>query len=177
MVYRHETEGRMAKWMGRDLNWNLTQSFNISGQLINVTQEALVDRNVAWKKKASSKCEELERKIERLEKKIAKLEQQHPAFMDEMIDLWQVSEEGKVDIAELCRPSTKTEYNMAYQRFAFYLSEVPADKKCHGLPWPHDDISVTDQNVLYYITDRPPSLIVVDVGAEEEEGEVNIVDP
>ncbi|GAB2283859.1 hypothetical protein Dimus_018345, partial [Dionaea muscipula] len=24
-VYRHETKGRMAEWMGRDLNWNLVQ--------------------------------------------------------------------------------------------------------------------------------------------------------
>ncbi|GAB2290177.1 hypothetical protein Dimus_024459, partial [Dionaea muscipula] len=109
--------------------------------------------------KAESKCEELERKIGRLEKKIVELEQQRPASMDEMVDLWQVSEEGKAAIAELSHPSTKAGYNMAYQHFASYLSES------------HDDIGVTDQNIPYYIADGPPSPIVVDIGAEEEEGE------
>ncbi|GAB2267866.1 hypothetical protein Dimus_002842 [Dionaea muscipula] len=92
--------------------------------------------------------------------------------MNEMVDLWQAIEEGKVAIAELSCPSTKAGYNMAYQHFVSYLSEVPTDKKCDGLPWSHDDIGITDQNIPYYITDRPPSPIVVDVGAEEEEGEV-----
>ncbi|GAB2299455.1 hypothetical protein Dimus_033523 [Dionaea muscipula] len=164
-VYHHETKGRMAEWMGRDLNWNLVQSLNIAGQLISVNQEAIFDRDAAWKKvknlkeeiaglrelhkeltnnynesqdfvwrlegslkkeknqstshltaleKAQSRCEELERKIERLEKRITELEQQRPSSMDEMVDLWQVSEEGKAAIAELSRPSTKAGYNMAY---------------------------------------------------------------
>ncbi|GAB2287987.1 hypothetical protein Dimus_022335 [Dionaea muscipula] len=153
---------------------------NIAGQLIVVSQEAIVKRDVAWKKvktleeeivglrelhkeltnkytesvdsvwrlegslkkekyqltsrltaleKAQSKCEEIERKIERLEKRITELEQQRSSSMDEMIDLWQASEEGKAAITELARPSTKTGYNMAFQHFASYLSEVPADKK------------------------------------------------
>ncbi|GAB2292176.1 hypothetical protein Dimus_026427 [Dionaea muscipula] len=49
-VYRHETKGRMTEWMGRDLNWNLVQSLNIAGQLISASQEAIVDRDAAWKK-------------------------------------------------------------------------------------------------------------------------------
>ncbi|GAB2270906.1 hypothetical protein Dimus_005767, partial [Dionaea muscipula] len=155
-VYRHETEGRIAEWMGRDLNWNLVQSLNIAGQLISVSQEAIVDRDAAWKKvktleeeiaglrglhkeltnkynesqdflrppeKAQSRCEELERKIERLEKRINELEQQHPSSMNEMIDLWQASEEGMAAITELARPSTKAGYNMAFQHFASYIFE------------------------------------------------------
>ncbi|GAB2273486.1 hypothetical protein Dimus_008278 [Dionaea muscipula] len=157
-AYRHETKGQMAEWMGRDLNWNLVQSLNIAGQLISVSQEAIVDRDVAWSKvktleveiaglrelhkelthkynelqdsvrrlegslkkernqstfclteleSAQGKCGELERKIERLEKRIAELEQQHPSSMDELIDRWQVSEEGMAAITELTRPATK----------------------------------------------------------------------
>ncbi|GAB2286154.1 hypothetical protein Dimus_020579 [Dionaea muscipula] len=183
-VYRHETKGCMAEWMGRDLNWNLVQSLNIAGQLISVSQEAIVDQDVAWKKvknleeeiaglrelhkeltnnynesqdsvrcldgslkkeknqstsrltaleKVQSRCEELERKIERLEKMITELKQHRPS-MDEMVDLWQASEEGKAAIVELSRPFSKAGYNMAYQHFASYLSEVPADKKWDGLP-------------------------------------------
>ncbi|GAB2276599.1 hypothetical protein Dimus_011316 [Dionaea muscipula] len=49
-AYRHETKGRMAEWMGRDLNWNLVQSLNIVGQLISVSQEAIADRDAAGKK-------------------------------------------------------------------------------------------------------------------------------
>ncbi|GAB2286526.1 hypothetical protein Dimus_020924 [Dionaea muscipula] len=227
-VYHHETKGRMAEWKGRDLNWNLVQSLNIAGQLISVSQEAIVDRDATWKKvktldeeiadlrelhkeltnkynesedsvrrlegslkkeknqstsrltaleKAQSRCEELERKIERLEKRIAELEQQRPSFMDEMIDLWQASEEGQASITELARPSTKAGYNMAFQHFSSYLSEVPADKKWDGLPWSHDDIGVTDQNIPYYIADGPPPPIVMDAEEEGELGEVNIVDP
>ncbi|GAB2292967.1 hypothetical protein Dimus_027191 [Dionaea muscipula] len=226
-VYRHETKGRMAELMGRDLNWNLVQSLNIAGQLISVSQEAIVNRDSAWKKfktleeeiashrelhkestakynesqdsvrrlegnlkkernqsisrlteleSTQSKCGELERKIERLEKRIAELEQQCPSSMDEMIYLWQVSEEGMTAITELARPSTKAGYNMAFQHFGSYLSEVPADKKWDGLPWPHDDIGVTDQNVPYYIADGPPPPIVIDAEEEGEPGEVNIVD-
>ncbi|GAB2275776.1 hypothetical protein Dimus_010527 [Dionaea muscipula] len=203
------------------------RSLNIAGQLISVSQEAIVDRDVAWKKvknleeeivglrelhkeltanynasqdsvrrlegslkkaenqstsrltaleKAQSKCEELERKIERLEKRITELEQQRPSSLDEMVDLWRASEEGKAAIAELSRPSTKAGYNMAYQHFASYLSEVPADKKWDGLPWPHDDIGVTDQNIPYYIADGPPPPIVMNAEEEGEPGEVNIVD-
>ncbi|GAB2289987.1 hypothetical protein Dimus_024284 [Dionaea muscipula] len=166
-TYRHETKGRMIEWMGRDLNWNLVQSLTIAGQLISVSQEAIDDRDAAGKKvktmedeiiglhleSARGKCEELEGKIERLERRIAKLEQQDPSSMDEMIDRWQVSEEGMAAISELSRPTTKAGYNMAFQHFGSYLSEVPADKKWDGLPWPHDDIGVTDQNVPYYIVD------------------------
>ncbi|GAB2295478.1 hypothetical protein Dimus_029644 [Dionaea muscipula] len=111
-VYCHERKGRMAEWMGRDLNWNLVQA----------------------------------------------------------------SEEGIEAITELTRPSTKPRYNMAFQHFASYLSEVPADKKWDGLPWPHDDISVTDQNIPYYIADEPAPPIVMDVEEEGEPGEVNIAD-
>ncbi|GAB2268640.1 hypothetical protein Dimus_003593 [Dionaea muscipula] len=225
-VYRHKTKGRMAEWMGRDLNWNLVQSLNIVGQLISVSQEAIVDRDAAWKKvktleeeisglrdlhtelttkynesqdsvrrlegslkreknqstsrltaleSAQSKCRELEQKIERLEKRIVELEQQRPSSMDEMIDLWQVSEEGMAAITELSRPSTKAGYSMAFQHFGSYLSEVPSDKKWDGLPWPHDDIGVTDQNIPYYIADGSPPPIVVDAEEEREPGEVNIV--
>ncbi|GAB2269042.1 hypothetical protein Dimus_003971 [Dionaea muscipula] len=111
--------------------------------------------------KAQSRCEELERKIERLEKRITELEQQRPSSMDEMIDLWQASEEGKAAITKLARPSTK----------------VPADKKWDGIPWFHDDIGVTDQNIPYYIVDGPPLPIAMDVEEEGELGEVNFVDP
>ncbi|GAB2272958.1 hypothetical protein Dimus_007773 [Dionaea muscipula] len=145
------------------------ESLNIAGQLISVSQEAIVNRDAAWKKvknleeeiaglrelhkeltnNYNAPCEELEQKIERLEKRITELEQQRPSSMDEMFDLWQASEEGKAAIIELSRPSTKAGYNMAYQHFASYLSEVPADKKWDGLPWPHDDIGVTDQNIPF----------------------------
>ncbi|GAB2299040.1 hypothetical protein Dimus_033114 [Dionaea muscipula] len=125
---------------------------------------------------AQGKCGELERKIERLEKRIAELEQQHPSSMDEMINRWQVSEEGMTAITELARPATKAGYNMAFQHFGSYLSEVPADKKWDGLLWPHDDIGVTDQNVPYYITDGPPPPIVIDAEEEGEPRVVNIAD-
>ncbi|GAB2267979.1 hypothetical protein Dimus_002956 [Dionaea muscipula] len=49
-AYLHETKGRMAEWMGRDLNWNLVQSLTIAGQLISVSQEAIADRDAARKK-------------------------------------------------------------------------------------------------------------------------------
>ncbi|GAB2292992.1 hypothetical protein Dimus_027215 [Dionaea muscipula] len=204
------------------------RSLNIAGQLISVSQEAIVDRDATWKKemnleeeitglhelhkkltnnynesqdsvqrlegrlkkeknqstsrltalaKAQSRWEELERKIEKLEKRITELEQQCPSSMDEMVDLWQASEEGKAAIAELSRPSTKTGYNMAYQHFASYLSEVPADKKWDGLPWSHDDIGVTDQNIPHYIADGPPPPIAMDAEVEGEPEKVNIVDP
>ncbi|GAB2272783.1 hypothetical protein Dimus_007602 [Dionaea muscipula] len=226
-AYRHETKGRMAEWMGRDLNWNLVQSLTIAGQLISVSQKAIADRDAAGKKvkameeeivglhslhteltskynelqdsvrrlegslkkernqstsrlteleSARSKCEELEGKIERLERRIAELEQQHPSSMDEMIDRWQTSEEGMAAISELARPATKAGYSMAFQHFGSYLSEVPADKKWDGLPWPHDDIGVTDQNVPYYIVDGPPPSIIVDPEEEGEPGEVIIAD-
>ncbi|GAB2287676.1 hypothetical protein Dimus_022043 [Dionaea muscipula] len=226
-VYRHEMKGRMTEWMGRDLNWNLVQSLNIAGKLISASQEAIVDRDAAWKKvktleeeiaglrglhteltckynelqysvrrlegslkkernqsisrlteleSALSKCGELEGKIERLEKRIAELEQQHPSSMDEMIDRWQTSEEGMAAISELARPATKAGYSMAFQHFDSYLSEVPADKKRGGLPWLHDDIGVTDQNVPYYMVDGPPPPVVVDTEEEGEPGEVIIVD-
>ncbi|GAB2286104.1 hypothetical protein Dimus_020528 [Dionaea muscipula] len=139
-VYRHEIEGRMAEWMGRDLNWNLVQKEKNQSTSRLTTLE-----------KAQSRCEELERKIE--------------------------SEEGKATITKLARPSTKAGYNMAFQHFASYLSEVPADKKWDGLPWSHDDIGVTDQNIPYYIVDGPPPLISMDAEEEGEPGEVNIVDP
>ncbi|GAB2294221.1 hypothetical protein Dimus_028439 [Dionaea muscipula] len=219
-AYRHETKGRMAEWMGRELNWNLVQ-------LISVSQEAIADRNAAGKKvktmeeeivglrslhteltckynelqdcvrrlegslkkernqstsrlteleSARSKCKELEGKIERLERRIAELEQQHPSSMDEMIDRWQTSEEGMAAISELARPATKAGYSMAFQHFGSYLSEVLADKKWDGLPWPHDDIGVTDQNVPYYIVDGPPPPVIIDAEEEGELGEVIIVD-
>ncbi|GAB2286513.1 hypothetical protein Dimus_020912 [Dionaea muscipula] len=123
---------------------------------------------------ARSKCEELEGKIERLERRIAELEQQHPSSMDEMIDRWQTSEEGMAAISELARPATKARYSMTFQHFDSYLSEVPADKKWDGLPWPHDDIGVTDQNVPYYIVDGPPPPVTVDAEEEGEPGEVII---
>ncbi|GAB2288267.1 hypothetical protein Dimus_022607 [Dionaea muscipula] len=125
---------------------------------------------------ARSKCEELEGKIERLERRIAQLEQQHPSSMDEVIDRWQTSEEGMAAISELARPATKAGYSMAFQHFGSYLSEVPADKKWDGLPWPHDDIGVMDQNVPYYIVDGPPPPVIVDAEEEGELGEVIIAD-
>ncbi|GAB2288813.1 hypothetical protein Dimus_023124 [Dionaea muscipula] len=205
----------------------MANSLNIVGQLISVSQEAIVDRDAAWSKvktleeeiaslhelhkelthkyneshdsvrrlegslkkernqstsrlteleSAQSKCGELERKIERLEKKIAELEQQRPSSMDEMIDLWQANEEGMAAITELARPFTKAGYNMAFQHFGSYLSEVPAEKKWDGLPWPQDDIGVTNQNLPYYIADGPPPPIVIDAEEEAEPGEVNNAD-
>ncbi|GAB2288170.1 hypothetical protein Dimus_022512 [Dionaea muscipula] len=125
---------------------------------------------------AQSKYGELERKIERLEKKIAELEQQRPSSMDEMIDLRGADEEGMAAITELARPFTKAGYNMAFQHFGSYLSEVPVEKKWDGLPWPHYDIGVIDQNVPYYIADGPPPPIVIDAEEEAEPGEVNNAD-
>ncbi|GAB2281872.1 hypothetical protein Dimus_016434 [Dionaea muscipula] len=93
--------------------------------------------------------------------------------MNEMVDLWQVSEEGNPGIAELSRSSIKAGYNMSWQYFGSYLSEVPAEKKCDGLPGPYDDIGVTNQNVSYFIADGPPPHIVVDVEEGGEEGEVH----
>ncbi|GAB2266357.1 hypothetical protein Dimus_001366 [Dionaea muscipula] len=167
----------------RELHTELTNNYNASQDSVQRLEGSLkkaenqsTSRLTALEK-AQSRCEELERKIERLEKRITKLEQQHPSSMDEMVDLWQASEEGKAAIVELSRPSTKAGYSMAYQHFASYLSEVPADKKWDGLPWPHDDISVTHQNIPDYIADGPPPPIVMDVEGEGEPGEVNIVDP
>ncbi|GAB2290241.1 hypothetical protein Dimus_024522 [Dionaea muscipula] len=138
-------------------------------QLINVSQEAIVDQDAAWKKvknleeeiaglhelhkelsdkydasqdsvrhlegslkkaenQSTSRLTALEKAQSRLEKRITELEQQRPSSMDEMVDLWQASEEGKATIVELSCPSTKAGYNLAYQHFAFYLSEVHADK-------------------------------------------------
>ncbi|GAB2278661.1 hypothetical protein Dimus_013337 [Dionaea muscipula] len=125
---------------------------------------------------ARSKCKELEGKIERLERRIAELEQQHPSSMGEMIERWQTSEEGMAAISELARPATKAGYSMTFQHFGSYLFEVPADKKWDGLPWPHDDIGVTDQNVPYYIIDGPPPPVIIDAEEEGEPGEVIIAD-
>ncbi|GAB2273445.1 hypothetical protein Dimus_008238 [Dionaea muscipula] len=145
-VYRHETKGRMAEWMGRDLNRNLVQSLNIAGQLISVSQVAIVDRDAAWKK------------VKTLEEEIACLRELHKestAKNNESIGECsekvrrarakdrEASEEGMAAITELARPSTKAGYNMAFHHFGSYLSEVRADKKWDGLPWPHDDIGVT----------------------------------
>ncbi|GAB2299135.1 hypothetical protein Dimus_033207 [Dionaea muscipula] len=164
-VYRHETKGRMSEWMGRDLNWNLVQGLNIVRQLISVSQEAIVDRDATWKK------------VKTLEEEIAGLCELHKELTNKYkpCGVWRearrkkrtnrplvASEEGMAVITELTRPSTKAGYDMAFQHFASYLSEVPADKKWDGLPWPHDDISVTDQNVPYYVADGPPPPIVVD---------------
>ncbi|GAB2285638.1 hypothetical protein Dimus_020079 [Dionaea muscipula] len=141
-AYRHETKGRMAEWMGRDLNWNLVQSLNIAGQLISVIQEAIVNRDAAWSK------------VKTLEEEIASLRELHKELTHKYNELQDsVSEEGMAAITELARPTTKAGYNMAFQHFGSYLSEVPADKKWDGLPGPHDDIGVTDQNVSYYIVD------------------------
>ncbi|GAB2283337.1 hypothetical protein Dimus_017854 [Dionaea muscipula] len=162
----------------------------LTGTWCSVSQDAIVDRDVAWNKvktleeeiadlrelhkeltnkynesQDSSKCGELERNIERLEKKIAELEQQRPSSMDKMIDLWQASKEGMAAIIELAHLSTKAGYNM-----------VPAEKKWDGLPWPHDDIGVTNQIIPYYIADGPPPPIVIDSEEEGEPGEVNIAD-
>ncbi|GAB2278609.1 hypothetical protein Dimus_013288 [Dionaea muscipula] len=213
-AYRHETKGRMAEWMGQDLNWNLVQEAiadrDAAGKKVKTLEEEIAilrglhtelttkynelqdsvrhlvgslkkERNQSTShltelESAQGKCEELERKIERLEKRIAELEQQHPSSLDEMIDRWQVSEEGMAAIAELARPATKAGYNMAFQYFGSYLSEVPADKKWYGPSWPHDDFGVTDQNVPYYITDGPPPPIVIDAEEEGEPGEVNLAD-
>ncbi|GAB2286581.1 hypothetical protein Dimus_020978 [Dionaea muscipula] len=121
--------------------------------------------------------------VKNLEKEIAGLRELHKELSDKYDALQdsvrhlEASEEGKTAIIELSRPSTKAGYNMAYHHFASYLSEVPADKKWDGLPWPHDDIGVTNQNIPYYIANGPPPLIVKDAEEEGEPGEVNIVDP
>ncbi|GAB2281664.1 hypothetical protein Dimus_016235 [Dionaea muscipula] len=201
-VYHHETKGRMAEWMGRDLNWNLVQVKTLEEEIAGLRDlhtELTTKYNKAqdvvrrlegslkkeWNqstsrltelKSAQSKYRELEGKIKRLEKKITELEQQRPSSMNEMIDLWQASKEGMAAVTELARPSTKARYYMAFQHFGSYLSGVPADKKWDGLPWPHDDIGVTDQNVPYYIADGPPPPIVIDAEEEGEPGEVNIAD-
>ncbi|GAB2283084.1 hypothetical protein Dimus_017616 [Dionaea muscipula] len=204
-AYRHETKGRMADVsqeaiVDRDAAWSkvktleeeiaslrelhkeLTHKYNELQDSVRRLEGSLKkERNQSTSrltelKSAQGKCGELERKIERLEKRIAELEQQHPSSMDEMIDRWQVSEEGMAAITELARPATKAKYNMAFQHFGSYLSEVPADKKWDGLPWTHDDIGVTDQNVPYYIADGPPPPIVIDAEEEGEPGEVNITD-
>ncbi|GAB2273328.1 hypothetical protein Dimus_008127 [Dionaea muscipula] len=83
-VYRHETKGRMAEWMGRDLNWNLVQELTAK---YNESQDSVRRLEGGLKKEknqstsrlralenAQSKCGELEQKIERLEKRIAELE-------------------------------------------------------------------------------------------------------
>ncbi|GAB2278564.1 hypothetical protein Dimus_013241 [Dionaea muscipula] len=139
-VYRHETKGRMDDWMGRDLNWNLVQVKTLEEEIAgfrelhkeltnkyNESEDSVRRLEGSLKKeknqstsrltaleKAQRWCEELERKIERLEKTIAELEQQCPSSMDEMIDLWQASEEGQAAITEPARPSTKAGYNMAF---------------------------------------------------------------
>ncbi|GAB2302842.1 hypothetical protein Dimus_036837 [Dionaea muscipula] len=164
-VYRHEMKDRMAEWMGRDLNWNLVQSLNIVEQLISVSQEAIVDRDAAWKK------------VKTLEEEIAGLRDLHTELTTKYNEAQDsASEEGMAAITEIARPFTKAGYNTAFQYFGSYLSEDPADKKWDGLPWPHDNIGVTDQNVPYYIADGPPPLIVIDVEEEGESGEVNIAD-
>ncbi|GAB2294980.1 hypothetical protein Dimus_029170 [Dionaea muscipula] len=195
-VYRHETKGRMAEWMGQDLNFNLVLDEEIASlhelhkeltTKYNESQDSVRRLEGSLKKEknqstshltalesAQSKCGELERKIESLEKRITELEQQRPSSIDEMIDLWQASEEGMAAITELAPPSTKAGYNIAFQHFASYLSKVPSGKKWDGLPWPHEDIGVTDQNIRYYITDGPPPSIVKDADEEGEPGEVNI---
>ncbi|GAB2265913.1 hypothetical protein Dimus_000945 [Dionaea muscipula] len=141
----------------RKLHKELTANYNASQDFVQRLEDSLkkaenqsTSRLTALEK-AQSRCEELERKIE--------------------------SEEGKAAIIELARPSSKAGYNMAYQHFASYLSEVPADKKWDGLPRSHDDIGVTDQNIPYYIVDGPPPPIAMDAEEEGEPGEVNIVDP
>ncbi|GAB2276011.1 hypothetical protein Dimus_010753 [Dionaea muscipula] len=162
-AYRHETKGQMAEWMGRDLNWNLVQSLNIVGKLISVSQEAIVDRDAAWSK------------VKTLEEEIAGLRELHKELTHKYNESQDsASEEGMASITELARPSTKAGYNLAFQHFGSYLSEVPADKKWDGLPWPHDDIGVTNQNIPYYIADGPPPPIIIDVEEEGEPGEVNI---
>ncbi|GAB2271099.1 hypothetical protein Dimus_005947 [Dionaea muscipula] len=200
-VYRHKTKGRMAEWIGRDLNWNLVQSLNIAGQLISFSQEATVDRDAAWKKvktleeeiaslrelyKASTaKYNESQDSVRRLEGSLKKERNQSTSRLTELesaqrkcgeLERKIQSEEGMATITELARPFTKAGYNMAFQHFGSYLSKVPANKKWDGLPWPHDDIDVTDENVPYYITDGPPLPIVIDAEEEGEPGEVNIAD-
>ncbi|GAB2268540.1 hypothetical protein Dimus_003495 [Dionaea muscipula] len=164
----------------RELHKELTNKYNESQDSVRRLEGSLKkERNQSTSRlteleSAQSKCGELERKIERLGKRIVELEQQRPFSIDEMIDLWQASEEGMVAITKLARPSTKVGYNMAFQHFSSYLSEVPTDKKWDGLPWPHDDIGVTDQNIPYYIVDGSPPPIVIDAEEEGEPGEVNI---
>ncbi|GAB2294576.1 hypothetical protein Dimus_028779 [Dionaea muscipula] len=109
-AYRHETKGHMAEWMSRDLNWNLVQSLNIAGQLINVSQEAIVDRDVAWKK------------VKTLEEEIADLRDLHTELTtkyDEAQDsVWRL--EG----------SLKKERNQSTSR----LTELEsAQRKCREL--------------------------------------------
>ncbi|GAB2276108.1 hypothetical protein Dimus_010849 [Dionaea muscipula] len=97
----------------RELHKELTNKYNKSKDSVRRLEGSLKkEKNQSTSrltalKKAQSRCEKLERKIERLEKRIVELKQQHPSSMDEMIDLWQASEEGQAAITELARLSTK----------------------------------------------------------------------
>ncbi|GAB2290383.1 hypothetical protein Dimus_024662 [Dionaea muscipula] len=162
------------------------RSLTIAGQLISVSQEAIADRDAAGKKvkameeeivglrslhtELTSKYKELQDSVRRLEGSLKKERNQSTSRLAE------TSEEGMAAISELACPATKAGYSMAFQHFGSYLSEVPADKKWDGLPWPHDDIGVTDQNVPYYIVDGPPPPVIVDAEEEGEPGEVIIAD-
>ncbi|GAB2278654.1 hypothetical protein Dimus_013330, partial [Dionaea muscipula] len=127
-------------------NYNTSQDFvrRLEGSLMKAKKQST--SRLTTLEKAQSRCEELKRKIERLEKSIIELEQQRPSSMDEMVELWQASEEGKAAI-------------------------VLVDKKWDGLPWPHDDIGVTDQNIPYYIANGSLPPIVIDAEEEGESGE------
>ncbi|GAB2272805.1 hypothetical protein Dimus_007625 [Dionaea muscipula] len=97
-VYRYEMKGRMTEWMGRDLNWNL--SLNIVGQLISASQEAIVDRDDAWKKvktleeeiaglrglhtELTSKYNELQDSVWRLEGSLKKERNQSTSHLTEL---------------------------------------------------------------------------------------------
>ncbi|GAB2290206.1 hypothetical protein Dimus_024488 [Dionaea muscipula] len=165
-------------------------------QPIAVSQEAIADRDVAVKKiktleeeiadlrglhtELTTKYNESQDFVRRLEGSLKKERNQSTSRFTELESAQgkcgELDEEGMAAITELARPATKAGYNMAFQHFGSYLSEVPSDKKWDGLPWPHDDIGVTDQNVPYYIADGPPPPIVVDAEEEGEPGEVNIAD-
>ncbi|GAB2283604.1 hypothetical protein Dimus_018110 [Dionaea muscipula] len=143
-AYRHETKGRMAEWMGRDLNRK--------------SPEAIVDRDAAW------------RKVKTLEEEITGLHELHK-------ELTHKYNESHDSVRRLeCSKQVRRARAKARKHFGSYLSEVPTEKKWDGLPWPHDDIGVTDQNVPYYIADGPPPPMVIDAEEEAEPGEVNNAD-
>ncbi|GAB2297564.1 hypothetical protein Dimus_031659 [Dionaea muscipula] len=94
----------------RELHKELTNNYNASQDSMRRLEGSLkkaenqsTSRLTALEK-AQSRCEELERKITRLEKRITELEQQRPSSIDEMVDLWQASEEGKAAIAPVHLP-------------------------------------------------------------------------
>ncbi|GAB2278262.1 hypothetical protein Dimus_012952 [Dionaea muscipula] len=137
-AYRHETKGRMAEWMGRDLNRNPYNESQDSYVVLREAQERkeLINLSSNRAESALSKCEEPEGKIERLERRIAEMEQQHPSSMDEMIDRGALSKrDGRHRRARPSRHQGRVQA-WPFKAFRSYLLEVPADKKWIVFPGP-----------------------------------------